>query len=216
MRRLLYACVILTMLAIPASAAFAVEPQQEIAGGGWYLGELVPINVSGFNPNVRVDAYLYRPSTLAGWPLTNQPPILNDDGVATWMLIGASQQRRWSFSETEGTPFAYSDNFGNWGGVFMLPRDGFWFPCGFPLKWQCNFVVDGVVQPHSPQTVNYINFPAGWDYWPWIDIFGAAADPADVIHPLEIDVQDYGDPRMGLQFEVVITGYDWKWSDINF
>jgi hypothetical protein len=217
MRRILFLFVILAMLAVPASAVFAVEPDQEIAVGEVYLGELVLISVGGYTPGERVDAWLYRPSTLAGWPLTNQPPILNADGVASWLVAGASQQRRWSFSETEGTPFAVADAFGVWGAILMIPREEVWYPCSFPLKWKCNFqVTPGVWELHSPQRVNYINFPAGWDYWPWIDIYGAAADPADVISPLEIDVFNYGPVVIGPQFEAVVTGYDWKWSDINF
>jgi hypothetical protein len=216
MRRVLYAFVILALLAIPASA-FAVEPEQEIAAGEVYLGELVLISVGGYVPGEPVDAWLYRPSTLAGWPLTNQAPILNADGNASWLIAPASEQRRWSFAETAGTPFAFADSFGIWGAILMIPRDEVWFPCSFPLKWQCNYqVAPGVWELHSPQRVNYIGFPPGLDYWPWMDVFGAAADPADVISPLEIDVFNYGPVVHGPQFEVVVTGYDWKWTDINF
>lgn len=216
MRRVLFAFVVLAVLAVPASVV-AVEPEQEIAVGEVYLGELVLISVGGYAPGEPVDAWLYRPSTLAGWPLTNQPPILNADGTAAWLVQGASEQRRWSFAETAGTPFAVADAFGIWGAILMIPRDEAWFPCGFPLKWKCNFEVSpGLWEVHSPQRVNYINFPTGWDYWPYIDWFGAAGDPADVISPLEIDVFNYGPTVYGPQFEAVVTGYDWKWSDIEW
>ena len=213
MRRVLYALVVLAMLAIPASAAFAVEPDQEIAAGEVYLGELVLISVGGYVPGERVDAWLYQPSTLAGWPLATQPAP-----AGSWFLpIGASEQRRWSFAETAGTPFAFADSFGIWGAILMLPRDEVWYPCSFPLKWKCNFqVAPGLWELHSPMTVNYIGFPPGLDYWPWVDLFGAAADPADTVAPLEIDVFNYGPVVHGPQFEAVVTGYDWKWTDIEF
>jgi hypothetical protein len=218
MRRVLFAFVVLALLAVPASA-IAVEPEQEIAAGEVYLGELILISVGGYEAGEPVDAYLYRPSTLAGWPLTNQAPILNADGVASWLIAPASEQRRWSYAETAGTPVAVADEFGIWGAILMIPRDEVWFPCSFPLKWQCNFLVDeenDLWEVHSPQRVNYIGFPVGMDYWPWTEIFGAAGDPADVISPLEVDVFNYGPIVHGPQFEAVVTGYDWKWSDIDW
>jgi len=214
MRRVLYALVVVAMLAIPAGAAFAVEPEQTIAGGEFYLGELVLIEAGGYVPGERVDAWLYQPSTLgAVWPLEAQAA---PEG-AWWMEIGASEQRRWSFAETEGTPFATADAFGIWSAILMLPRDEAWFPCSFPLKWKCNYqVAPGEWELHSPMTVNYIFPPevAGLAYWPWTEVFGDAADPADTVAPLEIDVFNYEFPVHGPQFEVVITGYDWKWTDI--
>ncbi|HSJ54997.1 MAG TPA: hypothetical protein VLC52_14750 [Anaerolineae bacterium] len=215
MRRVLYAFVILALLAIPASAAFAVEPEQEIPSGEFYLGELVIVSAGGYMPGEPVDAWLYQPSTLAGWPLATQAAPAG----SWWLPIGASEQRRWSYAETAGTPFAVADGFGIWSAILMLPRDEVWYPCSFPLKWKCNFQVEpGVWELHSPMTVNYI-FPlefAYLAYWPWMDIFGAAADPGDTVAPLEIDVFNYAFPIHGPQFEVVITGYDWKWTDINF
>lgn len=219
MRRVLFAFFVLAVLAFPASNAFAVEPEQEIAAGEVYLGELVLISVSGWTPGEAVDAWLYRPSTLGGvWPLAVQPPIANADGNYGYLILPASEQRRWSFAETAGTPFAYADAYGVWGAILMIPRDEAWFPCGFPLQWKCNFEISqGVWDTHSPQRVNYINFPPGWAYWPWIDILNdPLADPADVISPLEIDVFNYGPTVYGLQFEAVVTGYDWKWSDIEW
>jgi hypothetical protein len=206
----MYALVVIAMLAIPASAAFAQEEGQT-AYGEWYLGEIVPVAVQGFAPGERVDAYLFQPSTVgatpavwddAVWPLDLQMP---PEG-AWWLELPESQQRRWSFAETEGTPFAVADTFGIWGGEFMLPRDEAWYPCSFPLKWKCNFQLSPTeVQYHSPWTVNYINL---LPIWPW------AEDPADTVAPLVIDVQNYGTPRLGFQYELVITGYDWKATDI--
>jgi hypothetical protein len=218
---MLYLLLIVVLLAIPASTAFA-EPMQEIPGGDWYLGELVPIAVGGFMPGERVDAYLYRPSTLEGWPLVTQPPVVGPTGNMGWLITDASQQRRWSYAETGGTPFEVADDWGFWGGIFMLPRDEVWYPCSFPLKWKCNFeVAPDVWELHSPQTLNFLDasyepFPDELKYWPWIEVFGPDADPKDAISPLEIDVQNYGTPRIGVQFEVVITGYDWVWSDIDW
>jgi len=228
MRRVLYAFVILALLAIPASAAFAVEPEQEMPSGEFYLGELVIVTAPGYVPGEPVDAWLYQPSTVgpnplvydAVWPLATQAPPAG----AWWLEIGASEQRRWSFAETAGTPFAVADQFGIWGAILMFPRDEVWYPCSFPLKWKCNFeVAPGVWELHSPMTVNFVDgtlpqyeFPDALKYWPWMDIFGAAADPADTVAPLEVDVFNYGPVVHGPQFEIVVTGYDWKWSDIDF
>jgi hypothetical protein len=225
-----YVLIVLAMLVVPASGVFATEPQavEQIPGGDWYLGELVPILTDGWAPFERVDAWLTRPAATYpdGWPLVTQPPIVGPTGNWWWWTGPASEQRRWSFAETEGTPFETSDMFGIWGAVLMLPRDEVWYPCSFPLKWKCNYYVNGEYFLHSPQTLNFapsfcdengqncFPFPVALRYWPWMDLFGAAADPKDTISPLWIDIQNYGAPPMGYQFEVVITGYDWKWSDI--
>lgn len=212
MRRVLYVMIALVMVASMATTAFADEPRQEEP---LYLGELILVVADGFAAGERVDAWLYRPSTLAGWPFMWAPPT-GPTGNAWWPALGASEQRRWSFAETEGTPFEVADVFGIWGAVLMLPRDEVWYPCSFPLKWNCNFqVAPGVWELHSPQLVNYINFPDVLEYWPWIDIFGADADPMDTVSPLEIYVLNY-DPfdTYGWIFETAVVGYDWKWSDI--
>lgn len=217
MRRVLYLLIVVAMLAVPATS-FAAEPRtvEQIPGGDWYLGELVPILVGGWEPFERVDAWLTRPAAVFpdGWPLVTQAPTVGPTGNMWWWTGGASEQRRWSYAETEGTIFETSDMFGVWGAILMLPRDEVWYPCSFPLKWKCNYYMEGEYFLHSPQTVNYLGFPAALEFWPWILDFGAAADPQDTISPLLIDVQNYGAAPMGVQFEVVITGYDWKWSDI--
>jgi len=235
MRRVLYVLIVVAMLAVPASSVFAAEPQivEQIPGGDWYLGELVPISVGGWLPGERVDAWLTRPATEDAlgntiWPLVTQAPPVGPTGNLWWWTGGASEQRRWSFAETQGTPFETADMFGVWAAILMLPRDEVWYPCSFPLKWKCNYydALEGAYYLHSPQTLNFapsycdedglncMPFPVAFRYWPWMDIFGAAADPKDTVSPLWIDVQNYGVVPAGVQFEVVITGYDWKWSDI--
>jgi len=217
MRRVLYIVLLVALLAVPASSAFAQEPQQIPVEETLYLGELLIVLTDGWDPFERVDAYLYRPAAVYpdGWPLTTVAPVAGPTGNMWWWTGDASEQRRWSFAETEGTVFETSDVFGIWGAVLMLPRDEVWYPCSFPLKWKCNYYLgDGTYELHSPQRVNYIGFPLALEYWPWIDVFGAAADPMDTISPLEIDVMNYTVPRYGYQFEAVVDGYDWKWSDI--
>jgi len=225
MRRILYLLLVVVMLAVPASSVFAAEPQiiEQIPSGDFYLGELVLIYTDIWDPMERVDAFLYRPATgeyPAGWPLTAQAPIDGPTGNTWWKEEAASQQRRWSFADTEGTIFETSDMFGIWAVILMIPRDENWYPCSFPLKWKCNYYsAEAGYELHSPQLINYLPsstepFPAALQYWPWMDIFGAAADPQDTISPLEIDVMDYDLFRTGIQFETVIVGYDWRWSDI--
>jgi len=233
MRRVLYVLIVVAMLAVPASSVFAEEPQiiEQTPVGEVYLGELVLVVVDGWLPYERVDAWLTRPATVDAfgdtvWPLVTQDPIVGPTGNMWWWTGPASEQRRWSFSETQGTIFETADIFGIWGAILMLPRDEVWYPCSFPLKWKCNYYVEGQYYLHSPQTLNFLPsslevFPPALRYWPWEDIFGAAADPKDTISPLWIDVQNYGrpaepfnEPPIGVQFEAVVTGYDWRWSDV--
>jgi len=222
MRRVLYLIIVLVLLATTASTVLAEEPRQ-IVDQDVYLGELVLVLGDGFEAFERVDAYLYRPSAIDSvtgakiWPLTLIAPPVGPTGSAPWWAyIGDSEQRRWSFAETEGTIFETADVFGIWGAILMVPRDEVWYPCSFPLKWKCNFqVAPGVWELHSPQQVNFIGFPLIMEYWPWIEIFGAPADPMDTVSPLEVYVLNY-DPydTHGWIYETVVTGYDWKWSDI--
>jgi len=219
MRRVLYLLLIVAMLAVPASSVFAAEPELEQVPvtEQLYLGELLLIYTEGWNSFERVDAWLYRPSTLLGWPLTTVVPGDGPTGNPAWWWLGPdSEQRRWSFSETQGTVFETADLFGVWAVILMLPRDEVWYPCSFPLKWKCNYYLgSGVYEVHSPQIVNFLGFPIGLRYWPWIDVFGAAGDPQDTVSPLEIDVINYDFfAPAGIQFEAVVGGYDWKWSDI--
>jgi len=139
MRRLLYFVAIVAMLAIPASTAFADAPDaqvEQIPDGWWLLGELwwtPDYGDTAFDvwaPFERVDAYMWRPSTLGGWPLT-QAPIMG----TWWATLPGSDYRRMSYAED----YFYADMFGGYYAEFMLPRDEVWFPCSFPLKWKCNF-----------------------------------------------------------------------------
>jgi hypothetical protein len=93
--------------------------------------------------------------------------------------------------------------FGWYYAEFMMPRDEVWFPCGFPLKWQCNYVIDPwTVEYHSPANMVY---EPGL-FWPWL------ADPMDTVSPLEVYLIDATGAGYIIPFEV--TGMYWKWTDI--
>jgi hypothetical protein len=215
MRRLLFVFVVIAMLAIPTSSAFAApRPEQPIYAGQLYLGEIVLVSVGGvFAPFERADAWVTRPAAVypTVWPLVN-PPV-GTGAPPWWVTAGASQTRRMSYAEE---PNLVANEFGIWNAVFMLPRDEVWYPCSFPLKWKCNFeIAPGVWELHSPALVVYdASIPAFLQYWPWIDVFGPAADPADTISPLWLDVLNYGPVIVGQGFDIEIVGYEWKWSDI--
>jgi hypothetical protein len=223
MKRVLYAVLILAMLAVPVSTAFADVPDagdQPIPYpfGPNFLGELVLVLGGGFAPFERVDAFLYRPPTVDAlgnpiWPLVTYPPPVGPNGV--WWWPGPdSQQRRWSFAETEGTVFERADNTGFWFAVLMLPRDEVWYPCSFPLKWKCNIDLGplGWIY-HSPQRVVYDPAFGPLSFWPWL-IFDPGADPADTVSPLVMDVMNYSVPRLGVSWQTVVDGYYWTPEDI--
>ena len=215
MRRLLFVVVAIAMLVIPASGALAQErPQadQPIFAGQFYLGEVVLVSVGGvFAPGERADAFLTRPSTLSGWPLVAAP--IGGPGGAWWVTMESSMTRRMSYAEE---PNLVANAFGIWNAAFMLPRDEVWYPCSFPLKWKCNFeVAPGVFELHSPALVVYdASIPAFLQYWPWLDVYGAGADPQDTISPMWLDVLNYGPIFVGQGFDLEIVGYEWKWSDL--
>lgn len=216
MRRLLFLVVAIVMLAIPASSAFAAERPEANGGpifaGQFYLGEVVWVSVGGvFDAGERADAWLTRPSTNAGWPLVAAPIA----APAWWVTTGASQMRRMSYAEN---PNLVANAWGIWNAIFMLPRDEVWYPCSFPFKWKCNFeVAPGLFELHSPALVVYdASIPAYLQYWPWMDIFGAAGDPADTISPMFLDVVNYGPVVKAEGFDLEIVGYEWKWTDINW
>jgi hypothetical protein len=213
MRRFLFVLVAIAMLVIPTSSALAApRPEQPIFAGQLYLGEIVAVSVSGiFDPGERADAWLTRPSTLGGWPLVNAP--IGGPGGAWWVTEGSSEMRRMSYAED---PNLVANDFGVWNAIFMLPRDEVWYPCSFPLKWKCNFeIAPGVYEVHSPALVVYdASIPAYLQYWPWIDVYGAAGDPQDTISPMWLDVLNYGPISAGQGFDLEIVGYEWKWSDI--
>lgn len=212
MRRLLYAVIIVAMLAIPAGSAFADAPKMEqIPDGWWLLGELWWTPDYGdpafdvWAPYERVDAYMWQPSTLGGvWPLT-QAPIMG----TWWAEIGASDYRRMSYAED----YFYADMFGGYYAEFMLPRDEVWFPCSFPLKWKCNFATPTGIEYHSPAAMAYECWWEGLNLvcldWPW------AVAPYDTIAPVVIDIANFENMfPYGFEYELEIAGMFWKLSDI--
>ena len=171
MRKVLFTAVALVMLlSLFASSAFAAEPKRVDASNQAQLGEVWWFYFSGFAPGERVDAYMYRPSTMAGWPFVDAPV------AGTWWWTGGdSAVRRQSWPA-----YQYADDWGFYFTMFMLPRDEVWYPCSFPLKWKCNYAIDPfTTEWHSPATQP---FEAGM-YWPWLD-YSAAANPMDTVSPV--------------------------------
>lgn len=224
MRRVVYAFLVIVLLAIPASSAFA-EPQivEQIQDGWWLLGEIwwTPEGMSfpdatnpdypvGWLPFERVDAFMTRPAAADVWPLT-QAPIMGD----WWMTAAASEQRRMSYAED----WKFANDFGGYYAEFMLPRDEVWFPCSFPYKWKCNYITPiaggSVIEWHSPAAMAYecawiTPFDLACLDWPW------PVAPYDTISPVLIDIFNSESVfPYGYEFELEIAGYFWKWSDIN-
>jgi hypothetical protein len=194
MRRILFTAVALVMLlSLFASSAFAAEPNRADQLIQAQLGEVWGFYFSGFAPGERVDAYMYRPSTEAGWPFVDPP------AVGTWWWTGPdSQVRRQSWPD-----YQYADDFGFYFTMFMLPRDEVWYPCSYPLKWKCNYeTAPGVWEYHSPATQP---FETGL-VWPW------AGNPMDTVSPVEVWL--LGESGTGWIIPFEITGYYWKWTDI--
>jgi hypothetical protein len=209
------------MLVIPAGTAFAKEKPEQIPDGWWILGELWDTPDYGnpafdvWAPFERVDAYLQRPSTLAGWPLT-QAPI----NGTWWATLDASMERRMSYAED----YFYADQFGGYFAEFMLPRDEVWYPCSFPLKWKCNFSTANGVEYHSPAVMAYECWMEGLNLvclaWPWrvdlaVNACGQEGQPCDTISPLNVNIYNtYNMFPYGFQYELEIDGMFWKLSDI--
>jgi hypothetical protein len=166
MRKVLFASVALVMLlSLFAGSAVAAEPKRADQLIQAQLGEVWGFYFGGFFPFERVDAYMYRPSTMAGWPFVDAP------AVGTWWWTGYdSMVRRQSWPT-----YQYADDWGFYFTMFMLPRDEVWFPCSFPLKWKCNYIID----------------------------------------PYTIEVWLYGETGTWWIIPFEVTGYYWKWSDIN-
>lgn len=203
MKRVLFATVALVVLLGTFSTAFAAEPQRIEQTTSALLGEVWWFYFDFEVPGLRVDAYLYRPSTLAGWPFPGGP----DWG--TWWWTGPdSEMRRQSWPSWQ-----YTDDWGFYYAEFMFPRDEVWFPCSFPLKWKCNYVVDplGTIEWHSPAEMAY---ECRWVdpmvleclQWPW------PVDPMDTVSPLEVYLIDEFGWGYIIPFEVL--GMFWKFSDI--
>jgi hypothetical protein len=199
MRKVLFAAVALVMLlSLFAGSAVAAEPKRVEQAIPAQLGEVWWFYFSGFLPYERVDAYMYRPSTLAGWPFVD-PPV-----VGTWWWTGdesSVRRQSWPF-------YTNADASGYYFTMFMLPRDEVWFPCSFPLKWKCNYIINPTTTEwHSPATQP---FETGM-YWPWLDL-SAAANPMDTVGPVEVWL--VGATGYGWIIPFEVTGYYWKWTDI--
>ena len=261
MRRLLYVVLVAAMLVIPATA-FAGEPDHlvvpPIPDGWWLLGELWWTPDYGnpafdvWAPYERVDAYMWRPSTCdvwdydlgiclcadydfvadvcvnatAMWPLI-QGTIMGD----WWMTLPESDYRRMSYAED----YWYADMFGGYYAEFMLPRDEVWYPCSFPLKWKCNFLLPSwEIEYHSPAVMAYECWFEGLNLvcldWPWAVFPGSGCpkpndesanaiqdpgNPCDTIAPAVIDIGNFENTfPYGFQYELEIAGMFWKYSDI--
>jgi hypothetical protein len=160
-------------------------------------------------PFYPIDISLYRPSTLAGWPLL-QPPTAGTG----WLMVDESEFRRQTWPKNKAT-----NEFGLYQAKFMLPRENTWFPCGYPCRWQCDFY-DGLADTwdrHAPLVLIALQTLPEllWTplYWPNA-IFG---DPvaADAIHPLEAWAFE-GDTFNALAiWEYEVDGYYWKPTDLE-
>jgi hypothetical protein len=203
MRRVLYVTLLLAILLGSFSTAFAQEPQRIEQPAPALLGEVWWFLGDFGLPGIRVDAYMYRPSTELGWPWAGGP-----DWGTWWWTGPESDQRRQSWPS-----YQYTDEFGWYYAEFMLPRDEVWFPCSFPLKWKCNYVVGPeLVEYHSPYAMAYeCRLIDGVIIecldWPW------AMDPMDTVSPLEVYlIDEYG---FGYIFPFEVLGMYWKFSDFE-
>jgi hypothetical protein len=202
MKRVLLSAVVLVMLLGSFSTAFAAEPEQVPP---ILLGDIGVWYVDWGLPYVGIDAYLYRPSTLGGWPIGSGTP---DWGTWWWEGPDSSQRRQsWpAYQMTDMWGFYYLE--------FMFPRDEVWYPCGFPLQWKCNYVIDpfGTVEWHSPAGMLYecrfVNpFVLECLDWPW------AVDPMDTVSPLQVLLIDEFGWGVAVDYEVL--GMYWKFSDFE-
>jgi len=237
MRRLLYAVMVVAMLAIPASAAFADAPKtDQIPDGWWLLGELWWTPDYGdpafdvWAPFERVDAFMWRPPTCDWYDFDlgycicadydfvldvcvnefEMWPLTQAPIMGTWWMdLPGSDYRRMSYAED----YFYADMFGGYYAEFMLPRDEVWFPCSFPLKWKCNFLTPTGIEYHSPAAMAYECWWEGLNLvcldWPW------AVAPYDTISPVVFDI--FNSENLfpyGFEYELEIAGMFWKLSDI--
>jgi hypothetical protein len=207
MRRVLFVTIVLVMLLGSFSSAFAAEPQRVEQVTPALLGEVWWFYFDFGAPGIRVDAYMYRPSTLLGWPFAGGPDY------GTWWWTGPdSEMRRQSWPT-----YQYTDMWGWYYAEFMFPRDEVWFPCSFPLKWKCNYLIDPgspvdppVYEYHSPYAMAYECVLDGAVLicldWPW------AVAPYDTVSPMEVYlIDEYG---FGYVIPFEILGMYWKFSDI--
>jgi hypothetical protein len=194
MRKVLFAAVVMVMLlSLFAGSAVAAEPKRVDQLIQAQLGEVWGFYFGGYLPFERVDAYMYRPDTTAGWPFVD-PPV-----VGTWWWTGPDSM----FRRQSWPTFQFADAFGFYFTMFMLPRDEVWYPCSFPLKWKCNYeVAPGVWEYHSMATQP---FEAGL-FWPW------AGNPMDTVSPVEVWL--YGETGTAWIIDFEVTGMYWKYTDI--
>jgi hypothetical protein len=212
MKRVLFAVVVLVMLLGSFSTAFAAEPDQNPAV---LLGDIGIWYVDWGLPFVGIDAYLYRPATVdalgnPAWPLASGP----DWGTWYWPGPDSSQRRQsWpAYQMTDEWGFYYLE--------FMFPRDDVWYPCGFPLQWKSNYELDpfGNMEFHSPSMMLYECRPVNpfvdeCLYWPWVDLYGPAAEPMDTVSPLQVWLIDEFGWAAIVDYEV--RGMYWKFSDFE-
>jgi hypothetical protein len=205
MKRVLLSAVVLVILLGSFSTAFAAKPDQTPP---IRLGDIGIWYVDWGTPYVGIDAYLYRPSTLGGWPWAGP------DWGSWWWTGPDSSQRRQSWPAYQMT-----DEWGFYYLEFMFPRDEVWYPCGFPLQWKCNYELDpfGTMEWHSPvdnvYECRWINpFVQECLQWPWL-VYSPLADPQDTVSPLQVLLIDQFGWGVAVDYEV--TGMYWKFSDFE-
>jgi hypothetical protein len=213
MKRLLIATLALVLLLTTFGTAFAQDSIDVVLGEVWTFGS------GPWFPFQRVDTYMYRPSTEAGWPHDSLP-----FAGAVWAVYPEGQMNRQSWPA-----WAFANELGLYYAEFMLPRDEAYFPCGYPYKWQCNSYMIDPANPFGPPIREYhspwwqADFEAGlaWPYVDWIVLdetdgdFEAAwlyANPQDTIHPVSVIQTDGIDE---FEFELQVLGYFWKVSDLE-
>jgi len=198
----------LTMVLVLLAGTYVTASAQ-----GVVLGDTLELTVTGLGPYEGVDVYLYRPSTLEGWPFTTGP----DFGTYFWPM-DESAWRRQSYPD-----YQEADVLGNYYAEFMLPRDEAWYPCSYPYKWNCNILGAGAVEFHSPVWQDDFEAGLAWPYYDSVyfeatdDFLGAwlLANPMDTVHPhvVIIDAESF-DVAVGIPVEVL--GYYWKVSDLEY
>ena len=189
MRSKMFAVLILViLLSLVSSTAFAAEPQAPAVGtevywGGWaMLGEVWEFVVPAFDPvlgdptfgpfllNWPVDVWLYRPDTD---PFAARFPAEWAALPGPWWIKAHEQSglRRQTYPR-----FSQSDHNGWYYAKFLFPRDEVWYPCGFPCKWNCNVFWGAPIftftEFHSPYELwfSYPDLPTQAHYplfWPW-------------------------------------------------
>jgi hypothetical protein len=185
MRRILFVTLVVVMLLSVSTSVFAAPPQRPDQLIQGQLGEVWGFYFGGFAPGERVDAFMFRPSTEAGWPFVD-PPVVG----SAWAVLPESQIRRQSWPA-----FQNADGGGFYFTMFMLPRDEVWYPCSFPLKWKCG--------TNSPATQPF-EAPLVWPY---------ASNPMNISSPVEVWL--VGASGFGWIIPFEITGYYWKVSDLQ-